>query len=127
MRIPYVPAALLIVPFLAACGSGTTLMGTCDPPCAANTTCDSTTNTCLPGNVIIDMSVSNPVDLSSPGGCLPACKNPTPYCNMTHQCVVCLTDDQCAFGFVCRTTGAGATCVPGCADSSRCGQNDGGA
>ena len=52
--------------------------------------------------------------------CAPACAGMTPYCNPTHHCVTCLTDDQCPAGTRCSILGDTASCVAGCSTDDRC-------
>ncbi len=101
----------------------------CSPACAAGTHCDGAA--CVAdapedSGVTVDLAVSVNADLVM--GCMPACTNGK-HCNANRQCVLCITDEHCPFGQVCKTSAGNAICVPGCADDSRCGQaqSDGGA
>jgi hypothetical protein len=101
---------LVGLPLLVASGCRATF--TCDPACAAGYHCDDT-GACVS-------------DGTGPGGdgghCSPACSGLTPYCNPSGGCVACLADADCPLGLYCKGAGgAGATCVIGCSDDSRCG------
>src|SRR6476660_5852150 len=66
----------------------------------------------LGGDLGGDMAVS----------CSPKCAGLTPFCNDSHHCVGCRGDSDCMTGQLCLVAGPGAaSCVPGCADDSRCG------
>ena len=112
------PTAAFLFAVLAVAGCNSTTAGdpVCDPVCPASSHC--TADGCVPNDVV-------PSDMSGVAGdmaatCPMACSGATPYCSPAHQCVSCLIDSNCPMGQVCKSTGAAFTCVPGCADDSRC-------
>src|SRR5262245_6480940 len=80
---------------VAGCGENAT--PECVPACPTGTHCSD--SGCIPDDPNVDLShPGGNDDLSMPGGCQPACANPTPYCSPQSRCVVCLTDENCPSG-----------------------------
>jgi hypothetical protein len=114
-------AALAIAALVASgCARGTTDMEpttlVCEPACPRGQTCTAAGCASGDGGMVADIGIAM-VDFA---GCVPACAGSTPYCN-SGVCVACLVDDHCPTGQVCHAIGAGAACVPGCANDARCG------
>jgi hypothetical protein len=118
--------ALVLASIVAGCSTPsvddtTTLV--CMPPCPAGQTC--TDKGCVGGGSGADFSAAV-MDMAT--ACSPACGAAAPWCNPSHVCVPCLTNDHCPAGSICKLIGASSACVPGCADDSRCtAASDGGA
>ena len=107
-------AVALAFGLAAGCGDNAVPTAVCDPACPKGSTCID--GTCTPDAPGADMAVS--LDLAAT--CTPACSGANPYCSADHLCVPCLTDDNCPIGNLCKPSGRGTLCVPGCVDDSRC-------
>ena len=111
-------AASLVI--MAGCGGGDS-EPVCEPSCPVGTHC--TLNGCepdSPGGGVQDLAVPFD-DIRSNGGCSTPCTGATPHCSPSRVCVPCLMDAHCPTGRICKVSAGGASCVPGCADDSRCG------
>ena len=98
---------------VAACSSKVSTY-TCTPACPKDQKCGPTG--CTLTNPGPDLAVSIDMAMLPCGG---ACGGTTPYCK-AGQCVVCLTDDNCPAGQLCKATGVTTICAPGCNDDARC-------
>ena len=116
-RSSSLPAPALLALLLVACGDPGQAVPECNPPCPAHTHC--TESGCVPDDgAAKDLAMPPPADLA--GQCVPTCSGATPHCR-SGLCVVCLTDEHCPAGQVCRTSGNASACLPGCSDDTRCG------
>ncbi len=107
-------SCLLFAAFVSGCGGNSTPID-CTPACSAGFSCVS-------GSCVFDGTGGDggSGDMST-AACNPACSAGT-HCNASGYCVACVDDTQCPDGTICKTLSPQlASCVQGCADSTRCG------
>src|SRR4051794_3904027 len=98
---PFFASILLVL--AAGCGNP----GSC--VCPVGTHCDAAGQSCL-SDVAADLALTGGAADMAMSKCNPPCAGGT-FCNANHQCVPCLTDEDCPKGQVCHATGLGTACV----------------